>query len=57
MFEDMLKSEQVMKDFREKLAARPGNKGILVENMEFQAEILTSGHWPFQEIPKCILPN
>jgi hypothetical protein len=35
MFEDMLKSEQVMKDYKEKLAQRPGNFGTLVENMEF----------------------
>jgi hypothetical protein len=47
MFEDMLKSEQVMKDYKEKLSQRPGNFGTLVENIEFSAEILTSGHWPF----------
>lgn len=35
MFEDMLKSEQVMKDYKEKLAARPGGFGTLVENIEF----------------------
>jgi hypothetical protein len=35
MFEDMLKSEQVMKEFKDKLSERPGNRGTLVENMEF----------------------
>jgi len=46
-----------MKDYKEKLSQRAGNFGTLVENIEFNAEILTSGHWPFQEIPKCVLPN
>lgn len=58
MFEDMIKSEQVMREYKEKLNARGGGgSGTLVENMEFSAEILTSGHWPFQEIPKCVLPG
>ena len=37
----MIKSQQVIKNFREK---RQGN---FVEGIEFNTEILTSGHWPF----------
>ena len=51
MFEDMIKSQQVIKNFREK---RQGN---FVEGIEFNTEILTSGHWPFQDVPKCNIPK
>jgi len=28
-----------------------------VSNLEFSVEILTSGHWPYQDVPKCKIPK
>ena len=28
-----------------------------IGDLEFNAEILTSGHWPYQEAPKCVIPK
>jgi len=47
MFEDMIKSEQVMTDFKEQLGKGLGSSGSHIDGVEFNAEILTSGHWPF----------
>ena len=44
MFEDMIKSEQVMTDFKGQMGGRSGSQ---IDGVEFNAEILTSGHWPF----------
>jgi len=35
-----------MEDFKTQLQSRIGNNG-LIEGIEFNSEILTSGHWPF----------
>ena len=43
----MIKSQQVMQDFR---TIRGNNQ---VDGIEFNAEILTSSHWPISEFPKC----
>ena len=51
MFEDGIKSEQVQKDYK---ASNGGS--IIVKGIEFSAEILTSGHWPYQDLPKCNIP-
>jgi len=51
MFQDIIKSQQTMKDFRQ----TSGNSNF-VDNIEYSAEILTSGHWPFQEAPVCKIP-
>ena len=42
MFEDMIKSKQVMIDFR---ATRQGSNNV--EGVDTNVEILTSGHWPY----------
>ena len=52
MFEDMIKSKQVMVDFK---AMRMGSNNV--EGVEFNVEILTSGHWPYQDIPQCNIPR
>lgn len=57
MFEDMIKSEQVMTDFKGQMGERSGGSGNQIDGVEFNAEILTSGHWPFQEVSKCTLPR
>jgi len=49
MFEDMIKSQQVNTDYRNKIK-RNGD-------LEFGVEILTSGHWPYQDLPKCKIPK
>ena len=41
-----------MNDFK----SRPGAQGNTVKGIEINVEVLTSGHWPFQEIPKCTVP-
>jgi len=47
MFQDMIKSQQVMNDY----------KGVQAPSqIEFQVEILTSGHWPYQESLICKIP-
>ena len=43
MFQDMIKSKNVMEEFIQK---QGGNKNI--GGIEFNVEILTSGHWPYQ---------
>ena len=53
MFEDMTKSQQMMSDFKN----RAGNTGNAVKGIEVGVEILTSGHWPFQDAPKCAVPS
>jgi len=50
MFQDMIKSQQVMADFKK---LRSSNQ---VEGIEFSSEILTSSHWPISEFPKCTIP-
>jgi hypothetical protein len=57
MFEDMIKSEQVNSDFKSQMAGKMGGSGSVIDGVEFNAEILTSGHWPFQEVSKCNLPR
>ncbi len=37
-----------MNDFR---------KLSLAESYDFQVEILTNGHWPYQEAPNCKIPK
>jgi len=49
MFEDMRKSQQVMKDYKEEKK----NQG---QTIEFSTEILTSGHWPYQAAIECKIP-
>jgi len=51
MFEDMIKSKNLNNDFK---TARGGVS--VVDGVEFSVEVLTSGHWPYQEIPKCKIP-
>jgi hypothetical protein len=41
-----------MKEFRD---TKTGGSNT-VNNIEFNAEILTSGHWPFQDPPVCTIP-
>ena len=43
MFADIVKSQSTIKDFRDQKL----NQTNLVNDIEFNAEILTSGHWPF----------
>lgn len=43
MFADIIKSQVTIKDFRDQKL----NQTNLVNDIEFNAEILTSGHWPF----------
>lgn len=52
MFEDMIKSKQVMIDFK---GMRRGSN--VIEGVEFSIEILTSGHWPYCDIPQCVIPR
>lgn len=52
MFEDIQKSQQTMTEYRER--TNQGSK--MVYDIEFSAEILTCGHWPFQDSPKCEIP-
>ena len=52
MFEDMIKGQQVMTAFRQRM----GNSNM-IGDVEFSTEILTSGHWPYQEAPKCKIPK
>ena len=47
MFEDMMKSQNVMRDFK---------KNSKSEIIDFNAEILTMGHWPYQPTPECKIP-
>lgn len=42
-----------MQDFKN----RPGSSGNTVKGIEVNVEILTSGHWPFQDVPKCKVPQ
>ena len=50
MFEDIVKSEEMLKEFKHK-------NGNTIQNIELTVEILTSGHWPYQEIPECKVPK
>jgi len=50
MFEDMIKSKNLNNDFK----TSRGNS--IVDGVEFSVEVLTSGHWPYQDIPKCKIP-
>ena len=36
---------------------RTNNGSKIVNDIEFAAEILTCGHWPFQDAPKCVIPE
>jgi hypothetical protein len=40
MFEDIVKSEEMLKEFKHK-------NGNTIQNIELTVEILTSGHWPY----------
>lgn len=51
MLQDMIKSQQVVAEFRS------SKGGSNIENIEFSTEILTSGHWPYQDLPKCKIPK
>lgn len=51
MFEDGVKSEQVQKDYKNHIKNTAKSTSV-----EFSVEILTSGHWPYQDMPKCIIP-
>ena len=31
--------------------------GPSINGIEFQVEILTSGHWPYQDAPECAIPK
>jgi hypothetical protein len=52
MFEDIQKSRQMMQEFKN----RADGGSSLVNGIEFSSEILTSGHWPYQQIPRCVVP-
>lgn len=39
-------------------AFRQRNNGSnIIDDTEFTTEILTSGHWPYQDVPKCKIPK
>jgi len=50
MYEDIQKSKQVITEYKQ-------TQLNTTQDFEFSAEILTSGHWPYQDVPKCVLPN
>lgn len=52
MFADVLKSQQIVREFRDTMCQ--GND--FVNDIQFNVEILTSGHWPFQDTPVCTIP-
>jgi len=52
MFKDIKMSKKIVEDFRE-----GHDNSNMVENIEFSVEILTSGHWPYQESPTYKLPK
>ena len=52
MFKDIKMSKKIVEDFREGY-----DNSNMVENIEFSVEILTSGHWPYQESPTYKLPK
>ena len=51
MFEDMIKSKSLNNDFK---TTRGG--GSIIDGVDFSVEVLTSGHWPYQDIPTCKIP-
>ena len=52
MFADIIKSQVTVQEFKDTKLS--GNS--FVNEIEFRAEILTSGHWPFQDMPVCNIP-
>lgn len=52
MFADIIKSQVTLKEFMDQ---KLGGQSY-VNEIEFNSEILTSGHWPFQEMPVCNIP-
>lgn len=56
MFEDMINSQKLMTEYTASQNARWG-VGNQVQNIDFNTEILTSGHWPYQDVPKCNIPR
>ena len=30
--------------------------GSVINSVDLSVEILTSGHWPYQDVPKCTIP-
>ena len=52
MFQDIIKSQVTLREFKD---LKLGGTNY-VNEIEFNAEILTSGHWPFQEMPVCNIP-
>lgn len=51
MFEDMIKSRNVMAEFKQNQ-----NGSLVISGIEFQNEILTSGHWPYQPPKEYKIP-
>jgi hypothetical protein len=52
MMQDIEKSKGIIEDFRSK----KHNTDLLLKT-EFSAQVLTSGHWPFQTVSKCSIPS
>ena len=43
-------------NFMEKFISN-NNGSNLIGNCEFYTEILTSGHWPYSDVPVCKIPK
>jgi hypothetical protein len=54
MFQDMMKSKDVIAEFKKTQNYLKLSKD---QDIDFTAEILTSGHWPYQDVPKCKIPR
>lgn len=52
MFTDMNLSKTLMDEYKK----TPSAASIVQSGIEFQAEVLTNGHWPEQPTAACTLP-
>lgn len=52
MFSDINKSKDLFADF-----VQQNKNSSVVQNLEFSVQVLTSGHWPFQQPKKLTVPS